>query len=492
MKILLINPPFKSELGKFSREQRSPAITKSGTFYYPMWLAYATGVLEAAGHECRLIDAPAGRLHWDACLAKLGDFRPSLCVVDTSTPSIANDVRAAAALKEKFGAFTVAVGPHPSALPEETLKLDSGLDAAARREYEFILRELAALLERTGGRPSADELKGVNGLAFRIGEKIIVNELAPVPENLDELPFVSAVYKKHLEFKDYFYAHSKHPIVTIISGRGCPHQCVYCVYPQVFNTRKVRNRSIANVVDEAEYILREFPGVKEIMFEDDTLTLNKARCLEFAAEIKRRGLKFEWSANSRADIDLETMSALRSAGARLFCVGIESGEQSVLDAMKKGLKVEKVRRFFRDAKAAGIMIHGCFLVGNPSETKATLERTLAFAKELEPDTAQFFPIMVYPGTEAYDWAVKNGYLKTSDFKDWLTEDGLHNCVLSRPGLTDRDLVAFCDRARKEFYLRPSYIVRKFAQGLTDAHEMKRLLIGGVSLAKHLLGRAVGK
>jgi radical SAM superfamily enzyme YgiQ (UPF0313 family) len=228
------------------------------------------------------------------------------------------------------------------------------------------------------------------------------------------------------------------------------------------------------------------------MFEDDTLTINKRRCVEFAEEILRRGLKFNWSANSRADIDLETMKILKKAGARLFCVGVESGVQEVLDNMKKKLKVERIRKFFNDAKKAKILIHGCFLVGNPGETKETLEKTLQFAKELNPDTAQFFPIMVYPGTEAYDWAKENNYLTTTNFRKWLNEKGMHNCILSRPGLTNNDLVEFCDRARKKFYLRPSYIVSKFIQGLSDPYELKRLVKGAINLFKTMVRQAIGK
>jgi radical SAM superfamily enzyme YgiQ (UPF0313 family) len=179
------------------------------------------------------------------------------------------------------------------------------------------------------------------------------------------------------------------------------------------------------------------------------------------------------------------MKALKRAGARLFCVGVESGDQGVLDRMKKSLKVERVRQFFADAKRAGIKIHGCFMVGNPGETKETLETTLKFAIELEPDTAQFFPIMVYPGTEAYDWAKREGYLTTDNFREWLTPDGLHNSIVSRPGLSNVDLVEFCDRARRRFYMRPSYIIRKLGQSLTDFQEFKRLAKGGLTLGKHI-------
>jgi radical SAM superfamily enzyme YgiQ (UPF0313 family) len=484
MKILLLNPPFKEEFGKFSREQRSPGITKSGTFYYPMWLCYAAGVLSKDGHKCLLIDAPASRKSFSELFEEIREESFQLVVVDTSTPSILNDCKVALNLKKHFGAYTVIVGTHPSALPEESLKLVSGIDAAARGEYEITLREVAHCLSEHVN-PGLKALRRIDGLSFSFDGKIYHNKDRELNHDLDSHPFVSQVYRKYLNYKDYFYAHSKYPILTIISGRGCPHQCIYCVYPQVFSGRKLRYRSVNNVVEEIEHILNNFPDVKEIMFEDDTLTINKSRCKEFVKEILRRKLKFKWSANSRCDVDLETMQLLKKAGARLFCVGVESGVQEILDNMKKNLKIERIRQFFEDAKRAGILVHACFLVGNPGETRETLERTLEFAKKINPDTAQFFPIMVYPGTEAYKWATENAYLKTQNFTEWLTEDGLHNCVVSRPGLSANDLVDFCDRARKEFYLRPKFILSKGLQGVKDPYEFVRLFKGAFTLSKHI-------
>jgi len=484
MNILFLNPPFIPEHGKFSREQRSPAVTKSGTFYYPMWLCYGAAVLEKAGHKCCVIDGPASRKSFSEIFDEIKNKTFQIVVVDTSTPSILNDCQIALKLKDHFSSFTVLVGPHPSALPENSLKLCPGADAVTIGEYEMTLKDLANYLDKKT-EPTLEGLKNIDGLSFVFNNEIYHNKNRKLNNNLDSIPFVSATFKKQLNYKDYFYAHSKYPIVTIISGRGCPHRCIYCVYPQVFSGRKLRYRSIPNVVDEIEYILENFPDVKEIMFEDDTLTINEKRCKEFANEILRRGLKFQWSANSRCDVDLETMQVLKKAGARLFCVGVESGVQEILDSMKKNLRVEQIRQFFKDAKKAGILIHGCFLLGNPGETKETLEKTLELAKELNPDTAQFFPIMVYPGTEAYEWAANNGYLTTQNFEEWLTEDGLHNCIVSKPGLSNKDLVRFCDRARKEFYLRPGYIIRKGLQGIKDPYEFKRLLKGATTLSKHI-------
>ena len=130
-------------------------------------------------------------------------------------------------------------------------------------------------------------------------------------------------------------------------------------------------------------------------------------------------------------------------------------------------------------------MHACFMVGNPGETKETLKKTLDFAKELKPDTVQFFPLMVYPGTDAYRWAKENGYLQTQDYSKWITEEGLHNCVISTPELSNHDLVKFCDEARRAFYLRPRYILSKVAQILTHPSESKRILKTSLIFFKYL-------
>ncbi|MBM3210682.1 radical SAM protein [Candidatus Poribacteria bacterium] len=458
MRILLLNPPFLGEYGRFSREQRSPAITKGGTFYYPFWLCYAAGVLEKDGFDIQIIDAPASRMGSEDLRAKVRDFQPQMIVVNTSTPSIINDVSIASDLKEMTGAFTVLVGTHPSALPSETLRLNSGIDAIARKEYEYTLQELARKLRDSDGLLDYFDLESIDGLSFHIGDEIIHNPDRSLIENLDEIPFVSKVYKKHLDIRDYFYTIAQYPQVAIFSGRGCPHGCVYCVYPQVMHGRKYRKRTIPNLIEEFKYIENELPEVREVFIEDDTFTVDQNRVFAFSHAYQDAGLKISWIANSRADIDIETLKALKACNCRLLCVGFESGDQNVLDAMNKHLKVEKAKQFVEDAKKAGILIHGCFMVGNPGETKETLETTLRYAKSLKLDTAQFFPIMVYPGTKAYSWAKENGYLLTEDFSKWNTETGLHNCVVSRPDLSNDELVEFCDRARREFYLRPSYIL----------------------------------
>lgn len=469
MKVLFLNPPF---LPRFSRSQRSPAVTKSGTIYYPMWLALAAGLLEKFGFDVHVLDAPAEKKDMAQVATFTRNVNPNLVVVDTSTPSIYHDITVAGHIKDLYPkAFVTLVGTHVSALPEGSLAIDERIDGIARREYDYTILDLARLL--AGAGKWREQLKGVEGLSFRIDGNIIHNPDRPFIEDLDEIPFASRIYKRHLKVENYFYASLKYPVVAIMSGRGCPYGCSFCVYPQVFTGRKYRFRSPENVVEELLFIEKELPQVKEVFFEDDTLTAKKSRLRELCEEIIRRGLRITWSTNSRADIDYESLNMMKRAGCRLLCVGFESGDQDLLGRMEKRLRIAQSKEFMRNARRAGVLVHGCFLFGCPGETKQTMRKTLDLALELRPYTAQFFPIMVYPGTEAYSYFREKGYLTTEDYSQWLTEEGFHNSVVSTENISARELVLFCDYARRKFYLHPKYVLFTLRHLAVHPGEMKR-------------------
>jgi len=153
----------------------------------------------------------------------------------------------------------------------------------------------------------------------------------------------------------------------------------------------------------------------------------------------------------------------------------------------KGIDLVRARQFARDARDLGIRVHGCFIFGLPGETEATMEETVRYAVSLPLETAQFYPLMVYPGTECYEWARKEGFLTTQDFSRWLTREGFHNCVVSRGNLTPVRLVEKCNEARRRFYLRPSYIWQKAREALTDPLQRTRLMRAFVTFWPHLVG-----
>ncbi|MCK5065345.1 MAG: radical SAM protein [Candidatus Fermentibacteraceae bacterium] len=464
MRITAVNPPF---LPDYSRGQRSPAVTKSGTLYYPIWLAYAACALEQDGHELDLIDSPAGGLDFAQTASRIEGFNPALVIVETSTPSIESDVRFADSL-HKTGRTVVLVGTHPSALSEETLRLGSRYDGIVIGEYELPLVKLAQVLE-VNGNPDVIPglyLRGPNGEGCFTGysERL---------DDLDSLPFVSMMYAKHLNIRNYNNPNALYPQVMIMGGRGCPHECTFCVFPQVLQGRKFRYRSIDNIVGEMLWVQENLPDVRAVFFEDDTISVDKKRLRELAEAMIRADVSISWTSNMRANVDRETLEICRRAGLRSVCVGFESGSDEMLKNMKKGITTEISRVFMQNATAAGILVHGCFMVGTRGETGKTMQETLEFALEINPDTAQFYPMMVYPGTEAYRQADESGNLTATAWKDWLTEDGLHNCVVSTDELTSEQLVDFCDYARKKFYLRPLYILRKIRACMLDADERRR-------------------
>ena len=375
MRVLFLNPPFHP---RFSREQRSPAVTKSGTLYYPKWLATAAGVAIQNGHDVDLVDAPAAQCTVQAVIDRIEARNIEAVVCDTSTPSIVNDVSVVESLKAANPKLHVLlVGRHVSALPRETLAMSPALEAVAIREYEYTVRDWLA------AKSCGADLAAVDGLAFRHPEsrEVIVNPVRPAIEDLDGLPFVTEIYKRFLRTSDYFYGHSLWPLVVFDTSRGCPYHCAFCVYPQTFSGHKMRYRSVSRVADEFDFVAREMPEVKTVMLEDDTFIVSKPRTLELAHELIRRGNKLPFDANCRADIGAETelLSTLHKAGARLFCVGFESGDVEVINGMHKNNDDHRDAKyhdeafhFVRRCRDAGIMVHGCFMVGNLNETPASM------------------------------------------------------------------------------------------------------------------------
>src|SRR5581483_5782921 len=432
MRVLFLNPPFHP---RFSREQRSPAVTKSGTLYYPKWLCHAAGVAIREGHDVDVLDAPAAVLSLKAVSDRIEAKGIEAVVCDTSTPSIVNDVRVVEELRAANPKLKILmVGRHVSAMPVETFAMSPAVETVAVREYEYTVRDWLAALD------CGASLESVDGLVWRnaAGEAITNRPREPI-RNLDELPFVTEVYKRYLHIPDYFYGHSLWPLVVFDTSRGCPYHCSFCVYPQTFSGHTMRYRSKEHVADEFEFVAREMPEVKTVMLEDDTFIINKKRTMDLAKELIRRGNRLPFDSNCRADvgIDLELLRTLRQAGARLFCVGFESGDPEVIRGVRKNNTDsrnanyhEEARKFVRLCRKADIKIHGCFMIGNLNETRESMEKTLQFAMELKPDTAQFFPIMVYPGTESYRQARELGYIASEDFSQWLTPDGLHNSVVN--------------------------------------------------------------
>ena len=325
MKLFFINPPFKAEYGKFSRENRSPAVTRSGTFYYPLWLIYAAAVCEKEGFDVEFLDAPAFPMNEDQAMKYIDEHSDGtkLFVVETSTPSLYSDIRFIEKIKTKFPDVPVIlVGTHPSALPKETIELSKAIDVIARHEYDYIVRDVAIAIR------DGNDMYAVKGLTYRQGDEIKSNPDMEHIENIDEIPFASEFIKEHLNYKDYFFSAATYPEIQIFTGRGCMAHCNFCVYPQTMHGHKYRLRSPENVVGEFQYIADNFPDVHQIVIEDDTFTANPKRVREICDLMVKKGLhkRFRWLCNARVNLDYDTMVKMKKAGCHLIIPGIESGD----------------------------------------------------------------------------------------------------------------------------------------------------------------------
>lgn len=449
--VLVLNLPFVKD---FCRTQRWAARTRGRVLRPPDWLAYTTAVLEKEGVTAKLYDFPAKDWGKDRLAALCREEEPAAIVLDSTTPSIYSDIECARLCKEACGAKIIMVGPHVTACAEETLDEAGGhVDAAAMGEYEYTVRDFVKAVLN-----GAETFSDIPGLVWRSGGENLRNAPRPLIEPLDDLPFPAW---HHLNLWDYFDGTKLFPYVDLIGGRGCPCRCSFCLWPQVMHGNRYRFRSPENIVEEMRWVLREWPGAArgEFFFEDDAFTVNRNRAHAVCDAIARSGLRCTWSVNTRADVlDDDLFRHMKSAGCRLLLVGYESGSQAMLDRMEKHVKVEAMRVFTKKAKAAGLQVHGCFVLGLPGETVQSMEETLHFALSANLDTVQFSGAVPFPGTRYFDYCRDQGLLRAKRWDEWLS-GGEQQPVVDYPGLSAAQVEAFVNRGLKQFYFRPSYMLQ---------------------------------
>jgi hopanoid biosynthesis associated radical SAM protein HpnJ len=454
LKTLFLNPPsFENFDG--GAGSRWPATREIESYWYPVWLAYPTGMLEGA----RLLDAPSHKVSAEETIriAKGYDF----VVLFTSAPGFPGDIRLAEAMKDANPRLKIAfVGPHVSALPERCLRDCSAIDFVVRREFEH------ATVEFAQGKP----LSQILGVSYRKGGNIVHNPDRPLLDDLDSLPNVTDVYKRDLDVRRYNVPFLLHPFVSLYTTRGCPAQCTFCLWPQTLIGHAWRKRSTDAVAREMAQAKEYWPFVKEFFFDDDTFNIQKARTIELCGKLKP--LKLTWSCTSRVTTDYETLKAMREAGCRLLIVGYESGNPQILKNIKKGATIERARQFTKDCHSLGLKIHGDFILGLPGESRETIRQTIQFAKELDVETIQVSVAHAYPGTELYDFAVNNGFYVPNQMVD---EGGHQLAHLEYPNLPADEVMEAVHRFYDEYYFRPKAIYRVVKKAVFDSSERKRLV-----------------
>jgi len=465
LRTLFVNPPSWQGFdgGAGSRYQAKREIR---SFWYPTWLAQPAALIEGS----RLVDAPPDDLTRDDVLRIARDYE--LVVLHTSAPTLRGDGELAEALKSQNPDVRVGlVGAHAAVLPEETLRVSEAVDFVGRKEFDYTCVEVAE------GRALAD----IEGLSYRRDGHIIHNPERGLIANFDDLPSVMDVYARDLTIENYAIGYLKHPYVSHYTGRGCPAQCTFCLWPQTVGGHKYRAKSPAAVAREMAHAQQLFPQVKEFFFDDDTFTAVAPRAREIAKLIGKLGVT--WSCNARANVSYETLKTMRDNGLRLLLVGYESGNQRILDNIKKGVRLEEAREFTRHCKQLGITIHGTFILGLPGETRETIRETIEFAKEVDPFSLQVSLAAPYPGTELYRQAKENGWFAGD--AGLVDEHGQQAAALEYADLKRDEIFAALERFYKAYYLRPRPIARMMGEMLRDWDVMKRRLREGAEFFKFL-------
>src|SRR5437667_4219261 len=471
LRTLFLHPPsFKGfDGGAGARYQARREIR---SFWYPTWLAQTAALVPGS----RLVDAPRAGLTLDDVAPLARDYE--LAVLHTSAASFAHDVGGAEALKRENPRLRIGfAGAHVAVERERALGASPAIEFVAGNEFDFTIQEIAQ------GRP----LPSVAGLSYRVnGHFERTPERAPL-EDMDALPFVVDVYHRDLVIEQYFIGYLLHPYVSLYTGRGCRSKCTFCLWPQTVGGHRYRTRSVEHVVAEIAQATRHFPKVKEYFFDDDTFTDALPVAGADGRGLGRLGVT--WSCNAKANVPYETLKVLKEHGLRLLLVGYESGNQRILNNVKKGVRLDVARQFTRHAKALGIRIHGTFVLGLPGETHETLAETIRFACELDPDTIQVSIAAPYPGTAMHRQALEQGWL---DGRELVDGRGVQRSALSYPHLAHTEIFDSVETFYRRFYFRPRKLFAIAGEMARDRRVLARRLREGAEVVRFLAARRAGE
>jgi hopanoid biosynthesis associated radical SAM protein HpnJ len=473
MRTLFLNPPSYAGFdgGAGARYQARREIR---SYWYPTWLAQPAALVPGS----KLVDAQPAGLALDDVVPLAREYE--LAVLHTSSPTFPGDVKVAEALKAANPSLMVGmVGAKVAVQPERSLEASAAIDFVAREEFDFTIAEVAQ------GRALAT----VDGLSYRdAAGPVVHNPDREILEDMDRLPFVTPVYRRDLRIEDYYIGYLRHPYVSLYTGRGCRSRCTFCLWPQTVGGHRYRTRSVENVLAEAALARELFPQMKELFFDDDTFTDDRGRAEAIARGLGRLGLT--WSCNAKANVSRETLQVLRDNGLRLLLVGYESGNQQILIDIKKGLRVDRARRFAADCRDLGITVHGTFILGLPGETRETIEETIRFAREVNPHSLQVSVAAPYPGTELYRQAVEKGWLPSDDEGATLvSDDGTQVAALSYPHLGHTEILDSVDAFYKRFYFRAGKLAEMSAELFRRPDMAGRRMREGAEFVRFLNRRA---
>ncbi len=452
MRILLIQPPPRK-------------LVSEDIVVPPLGIAYLAAVLEKEGHKVSIIDAFAEGLDLRSLEARIKKATPDLVGITGMTPVIDNAFRTAR-ICGRYAKYVVIGGPHVSVVGKRIFEQGPDIDYAIQGEGEISFPSLLNAIERN------KDIKNVPGLITRDFE----NPPAQFIDNLDSLPFPA---RHLLPNERYKYILAEGRVTTMFTSRGCPYHCIFCD-KAVFGS-KWRGRSASNVLDEVEYVVKDF-SINSIIFYDDLFTLKKERVKEICQGILERGLEIEWKCEGRVNIvDEESLGLMKKAGCSMIAYGVESGNQKGLDYLNKGTNVGQIRKAFELTRNAGIKPMAYFILGIPVETYEDELGTIEFAKEIRPAYAQFSILSPTPGTRLYDNAIEMGWYREVDAQNPMDKDIKRPAIINENWDEDK-LNKILREAHRRFYLSPWYIWERLKE-IRSLREFIKNVRAGLRLMK---------
>lgn len=466
-KVLLIYPP----TGVYDRADRCQApVEEEGIEMIrpPMDLAYMAAMIEKAGKTAIIKDYPTERRNISNFKKDLRKIKPDILVLSVTTPTLDLDIKCCTLAKKiNPGIITVAKGAHFYEFDKEVLAKCKDLDIVIRGEVEL------AIYEITKGK----RFKEIKGISYRSGKRIIRNKERPLLEDLDNLPFPA----RHLLNNElYRFPDTGLPYALILSGRGCPGGCIFCLVGKV-SGKKLRVRSVISIINEIESCIKNF-NIRTFFFRADTFTWKKNWVKEFCEELIKRNLKIRWGTNSRVDtIDEEMVKMMKKAGCDVIGFGIESGNQEMLDKMGKNITLEKSQEAVRFCHKHKIKTLLFFIIGLPWENEQAIEDTINFAKELPGTFYNFSVAYPFPGTEFAKIARENNLLA----KHTLSGFDYAKPAVKTFFLSNEDLVFYRNKALRSIYFRPLYVLRVLRQAKTFT-ELKNYAFEGMAKIRKIM------
>lgn len=477
--ILFVNPPAPDGAIWIRSQHRVGRRSREGMIWPQVGLAQMAALFP--DYRVDVLDAVPGRMTWEAFEQALRAESPRYYVTQVTAPTLQNDMYGVF-LAKSLGATTIAFGTHVTPMPESTMDAYPALDVVLRGEPELALRELVDTLESERLRapdpwsdldlafrerlhklfvtsdpdwqPTWQNVQGqtavlgaIKGLVWRRDGEVAINADRPLIHDLDDLPL-----PRHdlLPLERYRAPLVRGRYAFLVTSRGCPAGCRFCI-KHVSYGRSIRFRSPENVLAEIEQLLAL--GVRSVHMYADCFTLNRDHVMGICQGIEERGLDLRWTCNSRVDfVDPEMLQAMARAGCWMISWGIESGDETMLRRMHKGITKDRVVQAVRWSQDAGIMNWGYFIIGLPGETGESIRRTIDFSKELPIDLALFHIAAPHPGTPFYFEVVENGWFRPGT--RWEEVDMDRSTVLDYPQLRAEDLEDWARRAFREWALRP--------------------------------------